>query len=945
MCEGRFAGVDWASQEHAACVVDADGRIVEGRRYRHDERGMRALCDGLVELGVLLVAVERPDGLLIERLLDAGLHVIAVHPNQVAAMRPRFSAAGGKSDSFDAFVLAELARTDSHRFRVLVPDSDADQGAARADPRPRGPRRARASRWPTSCAPSWSASGPAPRRSSPTSTARSRWRSSSATQPRPTRAASASSAWNASWPATTTADASPARELLDAAARRRRRPRRHARDRGPPPDRARASSPRWNRSSPGSRELTSEIRAAPARPPRRRRSSARCSATPRPRSAPPRSSPRSATAATATPPRPRSPPTAAKPPSPSNPASPSAPASAGPATTASETRSPPSPTPAATTTPGPPTSTTAPAPAAAATPTPSASSAAPGAASSGASGTTTPPTTPPNTAPSNNSSPPGVDTGSLIVTTPRGRDRPVRPFRRGTLRVRGKRAGCGAVDARGSGRPDGGLLAPIGGWYGRIGPHSERGMDFRLLGPLEVVDDGDRSLALGGAKQRALLAVLLLHANDVVSTERLVDEVWGESPPATVAKSIQVYVSQPAQGARRGPAGDPRARLPSARRAVRARPGVLRALVARGGGAEPATAAAKLREALALWRGPPLADFAYEPFAQRAEIARLEELRARARSRSGSTPTSRRAPRRARRRARGAGRRAPAARAAARAADARALPLRPPGGGARGLPGRATGAGRGARDRAGPRRCASSHQAILAPGPGARPRAASPRCAAEATPRGGVRRARRASSPSSSPASTTRSPAAGGLFLLVGEPGIGKSRLADELMRHARGTRTRACSSAAAGRRAVRRRTGPGCRRCARYVRDTRAPSAARAARRRAPRELAQILPELRELLPGPARAAAARVRGRPLPPLRRRRRSSCGERRRVQPLMLVPRRPPRGRRAVAAAAAVRRARARLGSRLLVVGAYRDVDPTARATRSPRRSPSSRASR
>ena len=71
-----------------------------------------------------LVAVERPDGLLIERLLDAGLHVIAVHPNQVAAMRPRFSAAGGKSDSFDAFVLAELARTDSHRFRVLVPDSD-----------------------------------------------------------------------------------------------------------------------------------------------------------------------------------------------------------------------------------------------------------------------------------------------------------------------------------------------------------------------------------------------------------------------------------------------------------------------------------------------------------------------------------------------------------------------------------------------------------------------------------------------------------------------------------------------------------------------------------------------------------------------------------------------------------------------------------------------------
>lgn len=124
MGEGRFAGVDWASEEHAVCVVDGDGRIVEGRRYRHDERGLRALCNRLIELGVLLVAVERPDGLLIERLLDSGLQVIAVHPNQVAASRPRFSASGAKSDNFDAFVLAELARTDAHRFGVLVPDSD-----------------------------------------------------------------------------------------------------------------------------------------------------------------------------------------------------------------------------------------------------------------------------------------------------------------------------------------------------------------------------------------------------------------------------------------------------------------------------------------------------------------------------------------------------------------------------------------------------------------------------------------------------------------------------------------------------------------------------------------------------------------------------------------------------------------------------------------------------
>jgi transposase len=124
MSDGRFAGVDWASEEHAACVIDEPGRIVEGRRYRHNEAGIRALCSRLVRLGVGLVALERPDGLLIERLLDAGLAVIAVHPNQVKVMRPRYSVAGGKSDGFDSFVLAQLARTDSHRFRVLVPDSD-----------------------------------------------------------------------------------------------------------------------------------------------------------------------------------------------------------------------------------------------------------------------------------------------------------------------------------------------------------------------------------------------------------------------------------------------------------------------------------------------------------------------------------------------------------------------------------------------------------------------------------------------------------------------------------------------------------------------------------------------------------------------------------------------------------------------------------------------------
>jgi Transposase len=100
-------------------------------------RGPSGLCRVLVRLGVVLVAVERPDGLLVERLLDAGLRVLALHPNKVAAARDRFRVAGGKSDRFDVFVLCELARTDHHRFRVLEPDSDETK-AIRALTRARG---------------------------------------------------------------------------------------------------------------------------------------------------------------------------------------------------------------------------------------------------------------------------------------------------------------------------------------------------------------------------------------------------------------------------------------------------------------------------------------------------------------------------------------------------------------------------------------------------------------------------------------------------------------------------------------------------------------------------------------------------------------------------------------------------------------------------------------
>jgi transposase len=120
-----YAGVDWASDKHDVLVADAAGEKLLAATFAHDEHGVRSLCRQLVRLGVELVAIERPDGLLVERLLDAGLRVLALHPNQVAAARDRFRVSGGKSDRFDAFVLCELARTDNHRFRVLEPDSDA----------------------------------------------------------------------------------------------------------------------------------------------------------------------------------------------------------------------------------------------------------------------------------------------------------------------------------------------------------------------------------------------------------------------------------------------------------------------------------------------------------------------------------------------------------------------------------------------------------------------------------------------------------------------------------------------------------------------------------------------------------------------------------------------------------------------------------------------------
>jgi transposase len=121
---GNCAGIDWSSEKHDVLVEDPAGAELLATTFAHDEDGVSALCAALHCFDVEVVAIERPDGLLVDRLLDAGIRVLALHPNQVKAARDRFRASGGKSDRFDRFVVCELARTDRHRFRLLEPDSD-----------------------------------------------------------------------------------------------------------------------------------------------------------------------------------------------------------------------------------------------------------------------------------------------------------------------------------------------------------------------------------------------------------------------------------------------------------------------------------------------------------------------------------------------------------------------------------------------------------------------------------------------------------------------------------------------------------------------------------------------------------------------------------------------------------------------------------------------------
>jgi ABC-type transport system substrate-binding protein/DNA-binding SARP family transcriptional activator len=149
--------------------------------------------------------------------------------------------------------------------------------------------------------------------------------------------------------------------------------------------------------------------------------------------------------------------------------------------------------------------------------------------------------------------------------------------------------------------------------------------DFRILGPFEVGRNGE-TVELPAGKPRALLAVLVLHAGQVVSVDRLVEELWGARPPPTAAKNVQVYVAR-----LRKLIGDGTlvTRAPGyALRIAREQLDAARfeALVEDARHEQPSTAAGRLRAALALWRGPPLADFTYDSFAQE-EIRRLEDLR------------------------------------------------------------------------------------------------------------------------------------------------------------------------------------------------------------------------------------------------------------------------------------------------------------------------------
>jgi transposase len=119
-----FAGLDWASRTHALCIIDTHGAMRLQLDVDHSAAGLHELMRTLRAHGVRRIAIERPSGLLVDALVEAGFEVVPVHPNAVKATRPRYRSHGGKSDASDAYLLADLLRTDGHRFKPLARQSD-----------------------------------------------------------------------------------------------------------------------------------------------------------------------------------------------------------------------------------------------------------------------------------------------------------------------------------------------------------------------------------------------------------------------------------------------------------------------------------------------------------------------------------------------------------------------------------------------------------------------------------------------------------------------------------------------------------------------------------------------------------------------------------------------------------------------------------------------------
>jgi transposase len=122
-----YGGLDWGGIAHAVCVVDGAGQVVVRIEARHDDAGLVDMLARLRKIALpteLPIAIERPSGLVVDTLIKAGHPVIPIHPNVVKACRPRYRAAGGKSDPGDAYMLADVLRTDGHRFRPLSPMAD-----------------------------------------------------------------------------------------------------------------------------------------------------------------------------------------------------------------------------------------------------------------------------------------------------------------------------------------------------------------------------------------------------------------------------------------------------------------------------------------------------------------------------------------------------------------------------------------------------------------------------------------------------------------------------------------------------------------------------------------------------------------------------------------------------------------------------------------------------